>query len=283
MDLDKQTLGKLKKFAQVFNEAKTREANEADTVMYLVHFFEAVLGYDSLSGEISKEVAIKEKYCDLGIKINGNLQFLVEAKAAGNKFLRDKDIEQAENYASHIGMKWVLLTNGVEWKMYHLSFNESEGIAHDEVFSINFLETFEKSPENVWSCIGLLHKENIKKDILNEYLEHKKALSPGSLVRSLFNPDVLVAIRRELNRHTEIRLEIVDVFEAIKNVISKDALLEAGDISLRKKRRKHRKNKMDAAGNVIGTEEVEEEVIDIPGEKEAESTSTDTKKTGEVK
>ena len=33
--------------------------------MYLVKFFEEVLGFDSLKGEISKELAIKDRYCDM--------------------------------------------------------------------------------------------------------------------------------------------------------------------------------------------------------------------------
>ena len=35
MAIDKATLVKLKKFAQVFKDARDRNANESDTVMYL--------------------------------------------------------------------------------------------------------------------------------------------------------------------------------------------------------------------------------------------------------
>jgi hypothetical protein len=278
MDLDKQTLGKLKKYSMVFKEAKSREANESNTVMYLIKFFEEVLGYDSLSGEITKEIAIKDRYCDFGIRLDGNLKLLIEGKAAGNKNLREKDIEQAGNYASHIGLKWILLTNGIEWKLFHLSFTETEGIGHDEVFSINFIEEMDQSAEKVWDCIGLLKKESLINDVPDEYYNHKKALSPACLVKTLFSPDVLVIIRRELNKRSDVKLEIKDVFEAIKNVISKDALLEAGDISLRKKRRKRKKNKLDTNGKIIGTEDVEEEVDDIPDEKDEPQESTNNNK-----
>src|SRR4051812_30068927 len=124
MHPDKTTLNGLKRFSQAFKEARERGANESDTVMFLVKFFEEVLGFDSLAGEISKEVAIKDRFCDLAIKLDGAIQYLVEAKSAGNKALREKDIEQAENYASRHGLRWVLLTNGIEWQLYHLSFNE---------------------------------------------------------------------------------------------------------------------------------------------------------------
>jgi len=39
MTIDKSTLLKLKKYAQVFREARDRDSNESDTVMYLIKFF----------------------------------------------------------------------------------------------------------------------------------------------------------------------------------------------------------------------------------------------------
>jgi hypothetical protein len=62
--IPKDILNKLSVFATAFREARDRGANESDTVMYLVKFFEDVLGYESLKGEISKEFSIKERYCD---------------------------------------------------------------------------------------------------------------------------------------------------------------------------------------------------------------------------
>jgi hypothetical protein len=44
MPIDKATLTKLKKYAQVFKDARERNANESDTVMYLIEFFKDVLG-----------------------------------------------------------------------------------------------------------------------------------------------------------------------------------------------------------------------------------------------
>lgn len=241
MTLDKQTLVKLKRFAQVFREARERGANESDTVMYLIKFFEDILDYDSLSGEISKEVAIKDRYCDFGIKLNGTIQFLIEAKAAGNKTLRDKDIEQAENYASRMGIKWILLTNRIDWQLFHLSFNEGEGISHDLLFNINFADNFDLNSNKIWDCIKLLHKESIKKDSLNDFLTNKKALSPQSLIRVLFTEPVLTVLRRELNRNGEVRLEFNDVMEAIKEVLSKDALLSAGEIGFKRQKKDAKK------------------------------------------
>lgn len=278
MGLDKATAAKLKRFAQVFQEAQAREANESDTVMYLIKFFEDVLGYDSLANEITKEVAIKDRYCDFAVKLDGGVPLLVEAKAAGNKTLREKDIEQAENYASRSGIKWVLLTNGVEWKLYHLSFNEGEGIAHDLAFDVNLVVQIDTEPDRVWDSLSLLTKESIQKGALEVYWSQRKTLQPASLVRVLFDESVLQVIRRELNRNADARLDLEDVFQAVKEVISKDALMAVGDITFGKKRKRRRKRKVkqvDAATGQTTEVEIEEDHDDDePAAEAAEGATT---------
>jgi|SRR5690348_14082392 len=138
MSIDKPTLAKLRKFADVFKAARERNVDESNTVMYPIKFFEEVLGYDPLEGEITTEIPVKERYCDFAVVLGGKTddgkprpEFLVEAKAAHIKSLNEKHIEQAENYASRLPVNWVLLTNGIEWQLYHLTFDN--GIQSDLV------------------------------------------------------------------------------------------------------------------------------------------------------
>lgn len=245
MSVDKSIVAQLTRYAQVFKDARERGANESDTVMYLVKMFGDVLGYDSLAGEISKEVAIKDRYCDFCVKLEGTIEYIVEVKSAAHKTLKDKDIEQAENYASRGGICWVVLTNGIEWKLYHLVFAEGEGITHDLVFAFDLLEEIEKNVEKVWSMLGLISKEGILNGDHDTYLSQKKVLSPSSLIKVLVSEPVLTVIRRELNRVCEFRLDIEDVFNAIKDVLSKDSLMEAGDLCYKKRKKRRRQSKTD--------------------------------------
>lgn len=262
MAVEKPVLNQLRKYATAFRDARERGANESDTVMYLVKFFEEVLGYDSLKGEISKELAIKDRYCDIALKIDGTVRILVEGKAAGLKGLVDRNIEQAENYASKAGIRWVALTNGIEWRLYHLSWAENEGITHDLAWQGNLLDELDTDVDGLWGKLSLLSRAALANGSLDEYWEHKKALSPGSVVRVLFDEDVLMAIRRELNRNAPARLELEDVFNAVREALSKEALLEAGDITMKKKRKKRKKKitTTDTATGEIVTAEVEIEV-----------------------
>jgi hypothetical protein len=244
MALDKKLTTTLKKYAQVFKEARERDANESDTVMYLTKFFEEALEYDSLRGEISKELAIKDRYCDIAIKIDGEIELLVEAKSAGLKALSAKHIEQAENYASRSGLSWVLLTNGVHWQLYHVSFAENEGIKSDLAFEVDFTES---NIESFWGMVSLLSKKSISNEQLEDFWGQKKALKPSVVVKVLFSPEVLTVLRRELNRQADARLDMEDVFESVKAIVTKDSLMDAGEIGLSKRKRRKRKQKAVAA------------------------------------
>lgn len=246
MALDKSTTNLLTRFAQAFRDARERNANESDTVMFIVKMLEEVFGYDSLKGEISKELAIKDRFCDIALKIDGTVRVLVECKAASIKELVEKHIEQAENYASRAGLCWVLLTNGIQWKLFHLSFAEGEGITHDVAFEANLLDEMAVGPEELWEKLSLLSRDSVAAGELEDYWEEKKALSPASVIRVLFNQDVLTSIRRELNRNAPARLDLDDVMAAVRDLLSKEALMEAGEITITK-RRKRRKKSAQAA------------------------------------
>jgi hypothetical protein len=263
MAIPKDVLAQLKRFATAFKEARDRGANESDTAMFLVKFFEDVLGYDSFKGEISKELAIKDKYCDIALKVDGAVKVLVEAKAAGLKALVAKHIDQAENYAAHSGLPWVVLTNGIEWHLYHLTFNEKEGIAHEVVFEADLLAELDVDPDALWAKLGILSRASVKKNELEEFWAHRKVLSAASVVKVLFHEDVLAVIRRELNREAPARLDVEDVFKAVRDVLSREALGDAGDLGIRKKRKRRRKvERTDAATGTVVTEEVEEDEPD---------------------
>lgn len=242
MELDRATSAKLKRYSQVLREARDRNASEADTVVLLTKLLEDVLGYDPLAGEITREQQIQGRYCDIALKIEGEVVILIEAKQAGSK-IGEKEIEQAENYASRSGIEWVALTNGSEWQLYHVTFAEGEGIAHELAFTIDLVAGIEGEQgdiKKIWDTFGVLSKDAVKDDKLDEFWAAKTALNPSAVVRALFSDGTISALRRELRRTAGFMLTVEDVFDAVRDVLSKEALLEAGDIRLprKKKRRK---------------------------------------------
>ena len=225
----------LKKFSPHFVQARDGGMNEADTVQRLCKFFEDVLGYDALD-DISREANLKSKYVDVCLKVDGRVRLLVEAKAAGNQ-LRDRHIEQAQTYASQNNYRWVLLTNGVDWQLYHLTFEE--GIEYERAFVVS-LEN-EDGFEEAAQKLALLHKQAIKRGELEEFWEKATALGPESIGKALFTDTVLRVIRREIRRDTKLLIDPEDLAKSLHEMFSAETREQIGPLRVRKRRRVSRK------------------------------------------
>lgn len=218
----------LKKMLPHLLKAQEDNLNEADVVMRLSKFFEDVLGYDAMT-DITREKQIKDKFVDLAIKIDGVVRLIIEAKAGGVT-LRDRHVEQAERYASEGNVQWVLLTNGIVWNLYHLTFEE--GIDYERVFSVDLSgQPLEKAADT----LSLLHKYSIKKGMLDDYWRMHTALSAESIGRAIFNHDVLRIIRREIRRREGIIVDEEELAKKIQEMFAIEAREEIGPIKIRRK------------------------------------------------
>jgi predicted type IV restriction endonuclease len=220
----------LKKLLPHLLKARDDNLNEADTLQRITKLFEEVLGYDPLV-EITRETQVKDKYVDVAIKIDTAIRLLVEAKSAAT-VLRDRHIEQAQHYAAQANIPWVLLTNGVIWNLYHLSFEE--GIEYVRVFSADLAEDdIDKAAE----YLALLHRQSVKKGELEEYWDHRAALSPDSIGRALFTEEALKFIRREIRRRHGMLIDEEDLAAAIHGMLSTEAREQIGPLKIRRRRK----------------------------------------------
>lgn len=222
----------LKRFLPHFLEARNSSLSEADTVLRLCRFFEDVLGYDGLQ-DITREAELKRKYVDICVKVDGVVRLLVEAKAADQK-LRDRYIEQAQLYASQNNFRWVVLTNGVDWHLYHLTFEE--GIEYERAFSVSLdnPELFDEAAGK----LAILHKQSLKKGELERFWEKATALGPESIGKALFTDRVIALIRREIRRDTGILIDPEDLAKSLHEMLSTDAREQIGPLRVRKRRRR---------------------------------------------
>ena len=221
----------LRKILPFLVQAQEQSLNEADTVRRVAKVLEDVLGYDGMN-EITRETVIKGKYVDIGVKLDGVLRFLVEVKAAGTP-LRDRHIDQARAYAAEGNIRWVVLTNGTIWNLYHLTFEE--GIEHDEVFSVDLsTDDFNKAADT----LAVLHKDSVRRELHEDLWRKTTALSPQSIGKTLFTESVIRLIRRELRRVERISIDEEDLVAAIKELFSVEAREQMGPVKLRRRRKK---------------------------------------------
>jgi len=210
-------------------KAQEDNLNEADTILRIIKVLEQVLGYDGMT-EITREQQIKDKYADVAVKLDGVVKFLIEAKSAGT-VLRDRHIEQAQHYAAEGNIRWAVLTNGVTWNLYHLSFEE--GIEYERAFSVDLsTDPLEKAAET----LALLHKHSISHGGLEAFWEKQVALSPQSIIRALFYEDTLKGIRREIRKKEGILVDEEDLGVAIQSMFSPEVREQVGPFKIRRKK-----------------------------------------------
>ena len=167
----------IKRFQPILASAKTRDVNESDTVIIVTDLLQEVFGYDKFT-EITSEHMIRGTFCDLAIKLDGTLAVLIEVKAIGLD-LKEHYVKQAVDYAANQGCDWVVLTNGIVWKVYKIAF--SKPIEQELVVQFDLLAVNPRSSDHI-DLVGLLAKEGWQKAHLGEYQAQRRALSRFTLV-----------------------------------------------------------------------------------------------------
>jgi predicted type IV restriction endonuclease len=211
----------LKKFIPLFLKARESNLNEADTSTHIERFLDEVLGYNVLT-EITKEQKTGGGKIDLAVRIDGQIQFLLEVKRAKSR-LNEQQLRQTKHYALDEGVSWAVLTNGVTWQLYHVTVDGS--IQCDRVFSLDVA----KDPvDRLESLLGLLHRTSVRRKKLEAYWKEQTALSPESIRKALFQEDVLRMIRKKIKAHKDIVVGVTDLAEAIHSMFSEEFRLRMG-------------------------------------------------------
>lgn len=219
LDRFKESLSKIQK---VIEGAKSRDINEADTVVIVSDILSSVFGFDKYT-EITREYAIKNNYCDLAVKIDDKVKFLIEVKAIGINLL-DKHYQQALDYGANLGIEWIILTNGVIWKVYKVKFEKP--IRTDSVCEINFPELKLKNQADL-EKLFILCKEGLKKNAIDEFTEYKLIVNKFYVSAILQNESVIEVIKKELRKVSAgIRAEETEILSIIKNEVLKRELLD---------------------------------------------------------
>jgi hypothetical protein len=246
----------LKRYQPILAAARARDVGEADTVTIIKDMLADVFGYDKYS-DVTSEHSIRSTFCDLAIKIDGQLQTLIEVKAIGLD-LKDTHVKQAIDYAANQGVDWVLLTNGITWRVYHLIF--AKPIDQELVLEIDFCALNPRAAGDI-ELLYLWCKEGWQRSMLGEYHTQRQALSRFFVGALLQTDTVLDVIRRELRRVSpDVRIDTAQIKDVLVSEVIKRDVLEgdkadearkkiarAANIALRATTPKPRKPQEDGA------------------------------------
>lgn len=203
----------LRKFSKPLQDLVNRDANEGDTRLIVTDFLEHALGYDKYE-ELTTEYGVKGEFADYGIRIDKELIAFVEVKRVATK-LAAKHLRQVEMYAVNEGVEWMILTNGVEWRAYHLTGGLPVEI--DLALEVNLLG--EATPGQKANQLFYLSRESLKRRQIDELWRARRAQSPKSLATVLGSAAVTESIRKELKRTTGQKVESSEIARLLKETV----------------------------------------------------------------
>ena len=212
----------LKTYQAVALSHKSRDVSEADTVTLVKDILSDCFGFDKYV-ELTSEQQIRGTYCDLAVKIDGKIKYLIEVKAAGVT-LNDSHLRQAIGYGANQGIEWVVLTNAVEWRLHRIKFGQP--VDHEEVSSFNFTEVSPKKEDDL-NKMFLLCREGITSDAMDEYHNHSQILNRYTIAQILLSESVVSTVRKELKKlYADVKIEPDNILDILNNEVLKREVIE---------------------------------------------------------
>ncbi len=213
---------RIKHFQNIASTQRTRDVSEADTVTVVKDILADVFGYDKYS-ELTSEHQIKGTFCDLAVRLDGKVRFLIEVKSAGLD-LKDNHIVQALNYGANQGIEWVILTNAVDWRVYRVIFGQP--VSHEEVTSFNFT-TVNANKDDDLEAMFIIAREGIATDAINDFHQRVMMLNRFTIAQVIKGDSVLQAIRREMRRiFPDIKVESELIAQILENDVLKREVID---------------------------------------------------------
>lgn len=207
---------RLKHFQNVATTQRSRDVSEADTVTVVKDILAEVFGYDKYA-ELTSEHQIKGTFCDLAIKLDGKLRYLIEVKSAGLD-LKDSHITQAINYGANQGIEWIILTNAVDWRVYKVIFGQP--VMHEEVTSF-VLTNLSASREDDLETLFIIARDGIASDAISGFHQRVMLLNRFTIAQIVLSDTIVQSIRRDLRRmFPDLKVE----GEHIQQILANDVL-----------------------------------------------------------
>jgi predicted type IV restriction endonuclease len=212
----------MKRLVPIIEQQKTRDVSEADTVTLVKDLLAEVFGYDKYS-DVTSEYAIRGTYCDLAIKLEDKLVELIEVKAIGIS-LDDRHVRQVVDYAANEGIEWVILTNGITWRLYHVLFEKP--IDKQLVAEID-LTTLDCRRERDLEALYPFTKEGFQRGAPSDLRDRQDATNRFLLAAILLENDaVLAMIRRELRKIVDVVVDDDEISRVLRDEVIKREVLE---------------------------------------------------------
>lgn len=210
----------IKRYSRPLADLAARDANEGDTRLLVTDFLCDGLGYDKYA-DLTTEYRVKGEFADFGIRMDGESQAFIEVKRVGTK-IGPKHLRQIQSYCANEGVQWMILTNGSEWQVYHLS--DTVPLVNELLVSVDLLGP--EGPAAKISKLFYLSREAMKRNQMEELWKAKRATCPQALGELLRSPALIEAMRKELRRRTGYKIEAGEIIRLLDETVLRPDCLQ---------------------------------------------------------
>ena len=132
--------------------------SEADTRSYLIDPVLRLLGYEGVK-HLRREMPVPatKEAIDYELLVDGKAHAIVEAKAI-HRQITSQDAAQAVQYASILGVRWCLITNGLNWALYDA--HADIPLAEKRVAEVR-LDGDPAAVAHAWTVLSLFSREAV--------------------------------------------------------------------------------------------------------------------------
>jgi hypothetical protein len=197
------------------HEFKGIEANpntkESDVEVWCQSFIKTCLGFTPSAGYSVRSQESKGRMRpDLVIYKGENPILVVEVKKLGfdldKSDFRSGKVQLAEYLGTMSGVKWGMLSNGTEWKLFDFSQKSKGGIQiayFDLRGEAEQIELSRTAIEELAYSITDFHEATYSKGVWPDLAKEATAFSPDSIARAILSNDVMKMIGKSINGEHE--------------------------------------------------------------------------------
>lgn len=249
---------KLKIYQEIVAGIRSRDVSEADTVTVIKDIMNDVFGYDKYL-ELTSEQQIRGTFCDLAVRLDGKIHYLIEIKAAAVE-LNEGHLRQAINYGANQGIEWVILTNAFDWRVFRIKFGQP--IAHEEVLRFCITDLTPRSEEDL-NRLFMLCRESLSVDALREFHHQAQLINRFTIAQILKSDTVVAMVRREIKRlFPALKAEAQSVQKIIVDEVLKREVVQGEQVLEAERKIKQAINKLSKKNNRKKTD-VAESVVEV--------------------
>lgn len=232
---------RLKTFQAIANTQRERDVSEADTVTVVKDILADLLGYDKYQ-ELTSEQQIRGTFCDLAVRLDRKIRFLIEVKAAGSD-LNASHLRQAVNYGANQGIEWVILTNAVDWRVHRIKFGQP--IEQEEVTAFKLAELSSRKDDDL-AKLFLLAKEGQASDAMNAFHQNALVLNRFVIAQFLLTESVTNAVKKEMRRvFPDVKAENSSILDIMTHEVLKRDVIEGDRVTEAKNKIKKSEQKIN--------------------------------------